>query len=65
MLDLYIVCLNTADDARPDDFWMEPYWAEDGDHAEEQAENANPDCAVVCIGTIPREWVLPPAGVGA
>lgn len=48
-LSLYAVCLNTAEVARPDDFWIEFYWAEDGDHAEEQAENANPECAIVCV----------------
>ena len=35
-----------------DDFWIEFYDAEDSDHAEEQALNANPEwCAVVCVAT--------------
>ena len=61
-MNLYAVCLNTAEDARPDDFWIELYWADDQDHAEEQAEEANPECAVVCVATVPSDYVRVPAG---
>lgn len=50
---LYAVCMNTSDSARPDDWWIEYFWADDTDHAEEQAESANPNCAVVCVGITP------------
>lgn len=49
----FAVCLNTSADTRPDDFWIEFYDADDSDHAEEQALNANPDSAVVCVATVP------------
>jgi hypothetical protein len=59
-MDLYAVCLNTARPDMPDDFWVEFYWAEDQDHAEEQAENAHQGCAVVCVARTPREYVIDP-----
>lgn len=59
-MDLFAVCLNTAEDARPDDFWIEFYWADDQDHAEEQAENGNEGCAVVCVAAAPNSWVHRP-----
>lgn len=31
-------------------FWVEFYWAEDQDHAVEQAKDANPKDDVVCCG---------------
>lgn len=53
-LSRYCVCLNTArDDLYVDDWWLEFYWAEDSDHAEEQAENAHPHAAVVCTRPVP------------
>jgi hypothetical protein len=54
----YAVCLNTSDDSRPDDWWIEFYWADDTDHAEQQAEEANPGCAIVCVAISPYA-VLP------
>ena len=61
----YAVCLNTSEGLydplraqRPDDWWIEFYWAEDTDHAEQQAEDANPNCAVVCVAVSPYA-VLP------
>lgn len=73
-MDLYAVCLNTAqgwagstaeaaEKAQrdyPDDFWIEFYWAEDSDHAEEQAEDAHQGCAVVCVARAPSGYVLDP-----
>lgn len=32
-----------------DDFWIEFYDADDAGHAEEQAENAHPGSAVICV----------------
>lgn len=53
-MKLYAVCLNTADhDTYPDDWWIEFYWAEDSEHAEEQALDANPRCAIVCVANVP------------
>lgn len=52
----FAVCLNTSDEFRPDDWWIEFYDAENAEHAEEQALNANPTgCAIVCVATVPRE----------
>lgn len=57
-MNLYAVCLNTArNDMYADDWWIEFYWGDDSDHAEEQAENANPECAVVCVACVPSEYV--------
>lgn len=58
-MKLYAVCLNTEPYKRDDDFWIELYWADDIDHAEEQAENANPECAVVCVAQVPDGYVKP------
>lgn len=52
-MNKYAVCLN---DPRVDDNagrWIEFYDADDADHAEEQAEDANPACAIVCVATVP------------
>jgi hypothetical protein len=48
-MKLYAVCLNTASGL--DDWWIEFYWADDDEHAEEQALDGNPECAVVCTPT--------------
>lgn len=63
-MHLYAVCLNTArDDLYVDDWWIELYWAEDSDHAEEQALNAAPETAVVCVGMVPDDYVRKPKEV--
>jgi hypothetical protein len=37
-----------------DEFWTEPYMAEDHDHAEEQCNDANPpEITIVCTARIP------------
>lgn len=53
-LTKYAVCLNTGrPDLYPDDWWIEFYDSEDGDHAEEQALDANPETAIVCVAVVP------------
>lgn len=53
-LSRYCVCLNTSTDGLyDDDFWLEFYWAENSEHAEEQAEDANPQSAIVCVREVP------------
>lgn len=55
-MNLYAICLNTAKIEMIDDWWIELYWADDPDHAEEQALDTNPDCAIVCVGKVPRDY---------
>lgn len=56
-MNLYAVCLNTSGLSYPDDWWIEFYSADDSEHAEEQAENANPGCAIVCVSVVPAQEV--------
>ena len=48
-LSLYAVCLKS-----PDGPWIEFYWADDREHAEEQAEDANQDAEVACVAYAQR-----------
>jgi hypothetical protein len=58
-LGLYAVCLNTSRDDAPDDWWIEFYWAEDFEHAEAQAQDANPNDAIVCVAWCPYSVPAP------
>ena len=50
---LYAVCLNGQ--VGLDDWWIEFYWAEDQEHAEEQAHDANRESAIVCVAIVPAQ----------
>jgi hypothetical protein len=63
MLHLYAVCLNTSDPEKLDDWWIELFWAENQEHAEEQAEDSNPHCAIVCVAQIPYDYTRKPSNV--
>lgn len=61
-MHLFAVCLNGGHiEPVYDGWWIELYWADDGDHAEEQALNANPESAIVCVAMVPDDYVLLPA----
>lgn len=51
-MDLYAVALNAEHESEPDNWWIEFYWADDDEHAEEQAKNAHPHAAVLCTPTL-------------
>lgn len=53
-LSKYAVCMSIGTEIVAQDFdWIEFYDAEDGEHAEEQALNANPTAAIVCVAMVP------------
>lgn len=55
-MDWFVVTFQHVGGEMDGIFEMAFYWADDPDHAVEQAENANPDSAVVCVGWVPGDF---------
>ena len=52
MLYRFAVCLSPTPEL-PGTAWIEFYWAEDAEHAWEQAIDANPDAISIAVGVDP------------
>lgn len=53
-MDRYAVALSIREnvDEGPDTYWIEFYYADDSNHAYEQARNANPEAEILCVATV-------------
>jgi hypothetical protein len=52
-MNKYAVVRSIGPYERDDEWWVEFYDADDGDHAEEQALDADPRADIVCVATVP------------
>lgn len=59
-MQLYAVAFKNEDAYHFGDYWIEVYWADDPDHAREQAEDANVSAETLCVSLVPSTYTVEP-----